>query len=410
MKNIIFPVIFFAAFLLPVEKLKAEVVDAPHNQANGVSCSGCHSYSLWWQYSPLDSETPSHRIQIDALCSHCHYSGSPMTKGCGHSSTVMAEMHNPLLGDWQQNCLDCHDPHFQVQLNWLPQHENDLYLVTGQIGDAANFNYTSEETTFGYTILSQSPNWTDQATWSSKTGTSDNRGLILVVDTLSQQETYQLVTADASTITIKGLLDANDEGRSFGLVYGQFIKSFIQSPGNGVSTVQFFDPMGTETGYVNSQTPPTGICQVCHTNPNTRHWTADGMNTGHNAGIRCTNCHIPAQGFKQTGTFAGHNVTNDGGCYACHGPLNTLAEIEALHIVASNSPYSCEICHASTRPEVISAIATGSASCTDCHIEQTVHQAVYYYSDQIDMPLITTDSNGVQNWQAERLPFGAAQP
>ncbi len=398
------------ATLLGAAPLRADVVDAPHNQASGVSCSGCHSYSFWWQYSPLDTTSLYYKTQIDSICANCHYSGSPMTAGCGHSSATMEEMHNPLLGSWQRNCLDCHDPHFQAQLDWRPQYVSDLYLVAGTIGPAANFIYANGETIFDYTTSAVSPNWTDQATWSRKTGPAVSRGLIFVVGTSEQKSTYQVKAADASTISIKGTLTASDENKTFGLTYGQFIKSTIHLPDATSSTVHFFDPNHAEIGFVNSQTPPSGICQVCHTDLNTRYWTADGLNTLHNTGTRCTSCHIPAQGFKPPGTFADHSVSNVGGCDTCHGPLDNLAAIEALHSVTTNGPDSCDTCHASPRPEVIAAIASGSAGCTDCHAEQTVHQAVYYYTDQVDMPLIMTDDKGLQTWQAERLPFGAAQP
>ena len=410
MKRALFSLTFFIATLLYASQLNADVVDAPHNQASGVSCSGCHSYSLWWQSSPLEIASPSYKAQIDSICSHCHSSGSSATAGCGHSSTLMEEMHNPLLGSWQRNCLDCHDPHFQAQLAWRLQYEDDLYLVAGTIGSGANFSYTDGETTFDYTASRVSANWSDRTTWSRKTGPAANRGLVLVVDTSEQKSTYQVLAADASTITIKGILAASDGNKTFGLVYGQFIKSAIQMPDATNSDVRFFDPNRTENGLVDSQAPSSGICQVCHTNPNTRYWTADGLNTLHNAGIRCTTCHIPAQGFKSSGTFADHHIINVGGCDACHGPLDTLAAIEALHNASAIGRGSCDTCHASPRPEVVAAIASGSAGCTDCHAEQAVHQAVYYYTDQVDMPLIMTDGNGVQTWQAERLPFGAAQP
>ena len=399
---------FVIAAVMCSSLANADVVDAPHNQASGVSCSGCHSYSLWWQSSPLDTTSPAYKAQIDSICSQCHYADSPLTAGCGHSSTTMEEMHNPLLGSWQRNCLDCHDPHFQAQLGWQQQYENDLYLVAGTIGTGANFSYTDGETTFDYTASSVSANWSDRATWSRKTGPATNRGLILVVDTSEQKSTYQVLAADASTITIKGILDTSDGNKTFGLVYGQFIKSAIQMPDVTNSDVRFFDPNRTENGFVDSQNPPSGICQVCHTNPNTRYWTADGLNTLHNAGIRCTTCHIPAQSFKSSGTFADHSVINVGGCDVCHGSLDTLAAIEALHNTSANG--SCDTCHASPRPEVMTAIASSSAGCTDCHLEQTVHQAVYYYTDQVDMPLIMTDGSGLPTGQAERLPFGEPQP
>ncbi len=43
------------ALVLLARIATAAVFDAPHNDTNNIGCSRCHSYSVWWQYSPGQS-------------------------------------------------------------------------------------------------------------------------------------------------------------------------------------------------------------------------------------------------------------------------------------------------------------------------------------------------------------------
>jgi len=90
-------------------------------------------------------------------------------------------------------------------------------------------------------------------------------------------------------------MDPTAAGKTFGLIYGQMIKKAIATP-QGSREVKFFNPKRPDGGYSDSNTPATGICQVCHVG--TVYWTSDGGNTGHHSGVNCTECHAMAQGFK----------------------------------------------------------------------------------------------------------------
>ncbi|HYN74535.1 MAG TPA: CxxxxCH/CxxCH domain-containing protein, partial [Candidatus Methanoperedens sp.] len=70
-----------------------------------------------------------------------------------------------------------------------------------------------------------------------------------------------------------------------------------------------FIAASTGTHYVdNTNVNKNGICQVCHTTAD--HWKATVNGDGHNAGIRCTQCHTHDTGFAPSG------------CNGCHGGGN----------------------------------------------------------------------------------------
>ena len=383
--------------------VQAFVTDAPHNQANGISCGQCHSYSLWWEMSPVDPASSEYMQISEAICMSCHDGLGSLSDPCGHSSILMADMHNLALGDWSSNCVDCHDPHFQGQVYWRSSHGAELYLVTGVIGDALSFEEINGETSFDYQLSSAADNWSDPVSWSRKNG-SAGQGLVLVVDKALAERTFQVVMADAISITVQGSLDPALADKDFGLIYGQMIRSEITAPDGLAHDVKFFDPAGSY-GFVDMGMPPQGICQVCHAI--TSYWTADGVNTSHESGVVCTDCHQANLGFRPF-AMENHTMAIDADCMACHSPLDTMADIEALHNVGMNGQTACDICHDSTRPEVVTAIEAGSATCTDCHDEPAVHGAVYYHTSQVDMPLLLSYSNnGNALLLGDFLPFGS---
>ncbi|MDA8159403.1 MAG: hypothetical protein M0T76_01580, partial [Desulfobacteraceae bacterium] len=68
---------------------RASVIDAPHNDTNGISCTTCHTYSLWWQYSPASpTSTPDKATVVVALCSTCHGAGGSAPQVLTHSSAT----------------------------------------------------------------------------------------------------------------------------------------------------------------------------------------------------------------------------------------------------------------------------------------------------------------------------------
>ena len=117
----------------------ASVIDAPHNETNNMGCTACHTYSVWWQYSPVQNDSiPDHgrAQQVNSMCAGCHGVNGSEIGAVTHSDVGMGSLHRQDLGTWSRVCTDCHDPHFQAQLDWqatIPATVTGSgpYLVTG---------------------------------------------------------------------------------------------------------------------------------------------------------------------------------------------------------------------------------------------------------------------------------------
>ncbi|MDD5760007.1 MAG: cytochrome c3 family protein, partial [Desulfobulbaceae bacterium] len=337
----------------------AAVIDAPHNDTYGIKCSACHSYSLWWQYSPT-TQNPApndHTAIVDAVCMTCHSGSGPQPKAMTHSSTVM---NSTLHGAWGVGCMACHNPHYQDQLTWAGT-ATSPYLVTGTINGAV-YDSILDQTTITYANATTNVNWPVEGAlasdpdWANKSLSNPNRGLILVQDNTLKSNTFLILSATPSQVVVKGNLTANAidptyinpvTGKqnpatcnSFGLIYGQLIRSTINA-----KAVKFFDPNG---GFVEAGTGTTGICQVCHTpqdatHPNgVLHFGNDGVlpldsHVGRQT-LNCTTCHKHDVGFKGVG---GHDNTTfvwDGDCNTCHSD-GGLGIVDGVH------KSTCTLCH-----------------------------------------------------------------
>jgi hypothetical protein len=301
----------------------ASIVDAPHNSVHGVSCGSCHSYSLWWRYSPTNqSLTPTSNEIVNGVCNRCHDGSQPgIPVQHTHSSSVIASTAH---GTWEAACTACHDPHFQGQLDWVDTTARTfpagLYVVKGTISAVAQ-GTVAGTTNIGYANApadNLSGDWTDRGRWGKKNDHQDlDRGLILVVDTGKAENTYQVISANNAVITVQGGMSADDTDKSFGLIYGQLIKKEITTPASGKRQVTFFDPdtLYSQGGFTDHEASRQGICQVCHTA--TSHWTRDGLHDDHNPDLKCTNCHDRVQGFKPA--LPGHAyLINTTPCTNCH--------------------------------------------------------------------------------------------
>ena len=279
------------------------VIDAPHNMTYGIKCGDCHSYSMWWQYSPSTKSTnPNHSQISDRVCNSCHDGNNPLfPKGKSHSNIVAGSTKYT----WDQYCIDCHDPHKQSQLDWIVTNSAELFLITGTIDNVANGSQanTTAISYSGAPVDNLTGDWTSRARWGKKSNNQNfDRGLILVVNTALAENTYQVLSATATTITVKGIVSSADSSKSFGLIYGQYIKSKIITPESGIKTVKFFDP--NDGGLINIDPSgtgnTTGLCQVCHTK--TTPFKNDGAAPTENHGSRvsgnCTTCHTCTEGFK----------------------------------------------------------------------------------------------------------------
>ncbi|MDD5757839.1 MAG: Calx-beta domain-containing protein [Desulfobulbaceae bacterium] len=395
------------AFVLLAQITSAAVVDAPHNT---ISCTTCHSYSLWWQYSPTtQSPAPDdHSTIVNTVCMICHkIATGSVPKALTHSSTII---DSSLHGIWGVGCTSCHNPHYQEQLNWIGT-SSEPYLVTGTIS-TSTYDSHLDQSTISYSNATENQNWppdgafdTDQD-WGNKSLTTPNRGLILVHDSTRALNTFSILSATPSQITIQGELSAeavdptyvnpqthlhnSATSNTFGLIYGQLIKDRIAA-----KPVKFFEPTG---GFVEEGTGTTGICQVCHNE--TSHFSSSGVlpsgSDSHNgrASGNCTSCHQHSAGFKGNG----HDNTSfawAGNCRLCHDPNSTMQSIAAeIH------GRSCGLCHvapAGGGPRKIgdavngidgSALeATNASSCVDCHLTKLSlkggdihHQSAHNYA------------------------------
>jgi len=256
--------------------------NAPHNQTNDITCVDCHAQPF---PGTVDSIEYKQAIQ-DSCLSTCHTENE--VKPHAGASFV------PPAGIWEQYCTDCHEPHFQMQLSYLGTNADDLLLATGMIGPASSFRVdeSTKTTTFSYSDLVADANWNDPTTWNKKNDNQTyNNGLILIRDTISPKDSYEVETADGSTITLKGFMDPVAAGGTFGLIYGQLMKSNV----NG-RDVKFFDPKTENFGFINID--GSGICQVCHTD--TAYFQNDGSLQDHPTPTYepCNNCHKPKDGFQ----------------------------------------------------------------------------------------------------------------
>nr|MBF0223004.1 hypothetical protein [Desulfobulbaceae bacterium] len=393
----------FLATLLSISAASASVIDAPHNESNKIGCGDCHTYSLWWTYSPAQSRS-DYSLIADDLCNKCHGSGGYAPNKLSHSFETMDLMHKQSAGDWQTTCVDCHDPHLQGQLDWLtiePSVVTDLYLATGKRGTATmSYDSASHSTTFDYVDADARPGWLDPALWSVKT--DGTRGLILYINDPAGSSTFEVNSAVESlaiipgtpsgtgTITVQGEIpDTFSPDAEFSLFYGQLLKQSILTPNTSVMSVKFFDSgIQYDSGLIGGpadpvSNPPEGICQVCHYYTRYHNYDRqrpdpedidypDGARIAvidHNSGTVCNECHPTAEGFKPIN--ADHTFLSSAGttCANCH--------LASEDFVVDTHNGTCGTCHTEA-PQLISAVSTGtgnkwpssphaSGNCYDCH-------------------------------------------
>ncbi len=374
--------IFFFLFVLLVggKAVQAGVIDAPHNETNNIACGDCHSYSLWWQFSPIASDSALQETKVNALCSHCHGENGPVVNVINHSSSALGSLHRTELGDFSNVCINCHDPHFQAQLNWKQTVSNeDMYLVNADLV-AGSLSVIGEGTvaspyvsTFLYeNLIINDSGWANAITpWSSKTG-APGRGLILALTTAEPNATYEVIHVDQEVgeMSVQGKVDSqyNENGGNFGLIYGQLIRDRIIANGNLVD-VRFFNPKG---GFVDTATN-MGICQVCHTK--TRHFRSNGeinVEDGvgkidgydHTAQIEsnCIQCHSHRNGLAHAGGVG----TGCGSATECHG----LQDSHVTHVqIGGLVGVDCDECHNTDNFPYFNDDQTiaSTTACNNCH-------------------------------------------
>ncbi|MEW6520651.1 MAG: CxxxxCH/CxxCH domain-containing protein [Thermodesulfobacteriota bacterium] len=308
---------------------------APHWSTNSIGCLDCHQ----------------NHMGPKAACESCHnnssgggYSKTSAPAMATHSAAVMG---SDRYGQWQQQCVDCHDPHVSAQCA--------APLVTGSFSSYSAANGATTFTLDNFIVHDNS--WQDQAAWGAKTG--PERGLILLVSGMlwdAEQNGYvdfsaEIISATADTITVQGEVSQFSFNRDFKILYGQYIKSEI----NGAPLAFAGTPAGLASNEAGGAIDPTpdGVCQVCHTR--TSHWRSDGTLADHFNGENCTACHEHELGFRPS-------------CNACHGfppvldatgqpgglvwnPAPTGAGSAGAHAThVSANGIACATCHAGGMP------------------------------------------------------------
>ncbi|MBU4153232.1 MAG: hypothetical protein KKD63_10145 [Proteobacteria bacterium] len=407
-----------AAMLAAGSAYATSVLDAPHNESHDVHCSSCHSYSLWWQFSPTTPGTAEYDGRTDDVCNKCHGASGSEFRKLPHSAFSMGDSHNTVLGDWSTKCIDCHDPHLQAQFNWLSATATfgdgslagGLYLAEGTIGAITDNNDGTTAITF--TNAAAKAPWQDTERWSQKSGNT-GRGLLISLGYTTGEKTYEIISASTTTaitngaaglgegtITVQSGSDPIDSGKytgsNFGIIYGQLVKSSIATPNSGAKSVKFFD---SQDGLVDSASGATteAICQVCHTQ--THYWKNDGTLTSHNDGSNCTSCHTIAQGFKPNYPDHDEFIAKLTSCVNCHTQTKV---VEGIH------QFDCNACHAASGPPDLKTVGssapfrkdplvwptltppTANGNCGECHGADyfDFHQNKNNHTGQVDKTVL----------------------
>ncbi|MBU0481179.1 MAG: tandem-95 repeat protein [Proteobacteria bacterium] len=299
----------------------AYFLDSPHNESNGIECYHCHTNpAMDWPglVDPADPTNPD-KTSYNAVCNNCHgtpaeinnfpsrYLAAPEAKL--HASSTTSESH----GIWSTQCVDCHDPHFQGQLDFESVDSGKLYVGMGVF--VSQSTPSGSNTTISIYLFTGNPGFTDLALWNAKGGETGSpnvdktqaadgtRGLLVVPNIANPTETFEVIDVTDNVMTVKGSMTGDLLGNVWGVIYGQSIRSFMpDAHGNGYRDLKFFNPTpfpNTYGGPVDNTpgaTIPLGLCQICHNTTN--NWNTDGTGNTHHATENCFTCHTSAGGFS----------------------------------------------------------------------------------------------------------------
>jgi len=279
-------------------------VDAPHNEANSISCGSCHGQGLlqsFWGGSGLYST-------VDELCLSCHTASSgpytatsaPLVKT--HSSDNTSEQY----GVWSWECRNCHDPHYQKQKNYKNTDANELYLATGII-DSFVYNEGDNESILHYVTISYKSGW-NATKLTEKTTT--HRRTVLFPNLGKLGYSYPVIEIDEGEITVTGNVTPVYQyitSSTFAMIYGQYVKDSISN--NQVKLFNRKDAYSCADG----DTTYNGVCEICHTQ--TLYHRNNGSGNPHYPAVRCNICHFHMNGFADSDHTGGFGSD----CDDCHG-------------------------------------------------------------------------------------------
>jgi len=318
-------------WLVSAMEIKAYYLDTPHNESNGIVCYTCHGMAgltapdadangvpdwTWADRALADPEDTAHNF----ICNSCHSSTPTPGLPKGPEKVLHSKKTTgSTKAYWTTECVQCHDVHYQGQLDYSADDYAKLYLVTGTFTSNAIYSNPtplvagSDSTSINFTTTTVQAGFEDTSKWKSKGGSTSgsanmvagravdgSRGLILVPDKTNHPETFEIINVTANTIKVKGQMvrDAISSG-NFAIIYGQSIKSSVMPNGgvvaNDLRDVKYYTPklinssFGGHVDLTTGSTKPLGLCQVCHTTPSS--WPKSGGPATHYPATDCDSCH-----------------------------------------------------------------------------------------------------------------------
>ena len=234
--------LFFILFFILALASVSFAGDSPHS--NDVVCDYCHAVggtgiapSPFWggSYAPSNLEDTT----MNQLCLGCH---SDATGGSlSPTSAIQVRTHtsratSTTYGDWTVECVACHNPHYQRQYLYyrnlapmkLAQGTVTTIVSNGMVGGVP-------QSTITYSGLTGKAGWTTPTAWFNKS--SSDRGAIIYPDATNISYSFNILSADATTIIVRGDVTAGitagalGVGKTFMITYGQAIKDTIYAPG-----------------------------------------------------------------------------------------------------------------------------------------------------------------------------------
>lgn len=311
----------------------ASFLHAPHDSGNGFDCITCHQYPFdeSWPGLPAPVDRTADGTPRNLLCLNCHDGQGPGPTVNLHSSLGMAPIGR--LPNWTVACVDCHNPHFQEQLQHHDPATGEPFLVTATTVSVSTSLEAGGETesTLIYDAATGRSTWLDPSRWSAKTDAG--RGLLLVPDINEHPLTVlEVIAANAQSVTVRGRVPETAINRTFGLLYGQMIRPMILTT---TARKNVFFPAPDSFVDTTGGNEPVGICQVCHSQTN--HWRATpGAADSHQAGTDCTLCHQHTLGFAPR-------------CAGCHAfPPDYPSGQPKANSHQAHRSFGCEACHQAT--------------------------------------------------------------
>jgi len=237
-----FCIAVLAAILIFGISSPSHATDSPHG--NDVVCDYCHSTigtnggvipSPFWggAYTPPDGDLELTTMNL--LCTGCHveptggsFAPNRAIQVRTHTSMATQEPHTWTPGvDWAVECVACHNPHYQRQYVYY-RNLAPIKLAQGTVNTITSNGMVNgiPQSTIGYTlnVAGSKVAWRDPDTWYNKS--SMDRGAIIYPNSANLTYTYNILYADATTITVRGDVTAGitagalGAGKTFMITYG----------------------------------------------------------------------------------------------------------------------------------------------------------------------------------------------